>query len=169
MTDSKNSASEGQESVWDYPRPPRCESSSRRIKVVYGGVTIAESSRSVRVVETSHPPVYYLPPDDVADGVLVPTERISICEWKGAARYFHVMAGDFTAENAAWTYSQPTKAFESIQDYVAFYAHLMDACFVDDERVQAQLGGFYGGWVTSDIAGPFKGHREPLVGDKDSP
>ena len=156
------SANEERESVWDYPRPPRYEPSSRRIKVVFGGVTIAESSRAVRVLETSHPPTYYLPPDDVVDGVLIPTERISICEWKGAARYFHVMAGDFTAENAAWAYPQPTKEFEPIQDYVAFYAHLMDACFVDDERVQAQHGGFYGGWITSGIDGPFKGPPETL-------
>jgi len=157
-----NSAKDARESVWDYPRPPRCEPSSRRIKVAFGGVTIAESSRAVRVLETSHSPTYYLPPDDVADGVLIPTDRISVCEWKGAARYFHVMSGDFTTENAAWAYPQPTKEFELIRDYVAFYAHLMDACFVDDERVQAQLGGFYGGWITSDIDGPFKGPPETL-------
>lgn len=162
MTNPANSTNDGRESVWDYPRPPRCEFSTRRIKVVFGGVTVVESSRAVRVLETSHPPTYYLPPGDIADGVLIPTERMSVCEWKGAARYFHLKVGDFTAENAAWAYPHPTKAFESIQDYVAFYPHLLDACFVDDERVQPQFGGFYGGWITSEIQGPFKGPPDTL-------
>jgi len=113
-------------------------------------------------LETSHPPVYYVPPSDIADGVLLPTDRISICEWKGGARYFHVMANGFTAENAAWAYPKPTKEFEPIRDYVAFYAHLMDVCYVEGERVQSQLGGFYGGWITSEIDGPFKGMPETL-------
>ncbi len=162
MARLQSEASDNRESVWDYPRPPRWEECTREIKVVFGGKCIAESNRSIRVLETSHPPVYYLPLDDVCDGVLVPTDRISICEWKGAARYFHVYVNDFTAENAAWGYPQATAEFGSIRDHVAFYAHLMDACYVDGERVQAQLGGFYGGWVTSEIEGPFKGPPDTL-------
>lgn len=146
----------GQESVWDYPRPPRIETCLREIRVVFGEITIAKSIRTKRVLETSHPPVYYIPPDDIRDGCLIPTDRISICEWKGAARYSHVMAGDFSVENAAWSYPEPTLEFAPIADYVAFYAQLMDACYVDGQCVQAQLGAFYGGWITSHTTGPFK-------------
>ena len=152
----------GQESVWDYPRPPRCEACSERIEVVVDGETIAESSRTKRVLETSHPPVYYIPPEDVRIEFLEPTQRQSWCEWKGKARYFDVVVGDRRIENAAWAYPTPTPAFEPICDHLAFYPHLMDACLVGDLQVEAQAGGFYGGWVTSNIVGPFKG--EPGTG-----
>jgi uncharacterized protein (DUF427 family) len=145
------------ESVWDYPRPPRWELSSREIEVIFAGSTIAKSNRAIRVLETSHPPTYYLPPADILDDVLLPTDRRSLCEWKGAAQYFDVKVGDSTAKSSAWSYPEPTATFESIRNYVAFYAHLMDACYVDGERVQAQPGSFYGGWITSDLDGPFKG------------
>ncbi len=145
------------ESVWDYPRPPRWEECSREIEVVFAGQRIAHSRNSIRVLETSHPPTYYIPPDDVVEGVLIPTDRITICEWKGGARYFHLLVDDYSVDKAAWSYPQPTEEFAEIRDYVSFYAHLMDACFVDGERVQAQQGGFYGGWITSHVAGPFKG------------
>lgn len=147
----------GQESVWDYPRPPRLVDCSAEIRVLFADQCIAETHQAKRVLETSHPPVYYLPPDSIRSEVLIPTSRTSFCEWKGVARYFHVMVGDFTAENAAWSYDRPTPRFEPLRDYVAFYAHLMDACYVNGERVQAQLGGFYGGWITRNIVGPFKG------------
>ncbi len=147
----------GQESVWEYPRPPRLEDCSDHIKVVFGGVTIAKSQACKRVLETSHPPAYYIPLDDILKGSLVPTGKQSICEWKGVARYYHVIAGEFSTDNAAWSYLMPTTAFEPIRDYVAFYAHLMDACYVNEERVQSQQGGFYGGWITNKIVGPFKG------------
>ena len=147
----------GQESVWDYPRPPRLEGCPERIKVVVEGVVIAKSDQTKRVLETSHPPVYYIPPADVRLDLLEPTDRQSWCEWKGKARYFDVVVGERWIPNAAWAYSPPTQAFQSIRDYLAFYPHLMDACFVDDEQVQAQAGGFYGGWITSKIVGPFKG------------
>jgi uncharacterized protein (DUF427 family) len=130
--------------------------------VVFADREIVTSQRSIRVLETSHPPVYYLPPDDIQPGVLVPAERQSLCEWKGVARYYHVVVEGYSADNAAWCYPQPTPEFEAIRDYVAFYAHLMDACYVDDERVQAQRGGFYGGWITSQIEGPFKGEPGTL-------
>jgi uncharacterized protein (DUF427 family) len=148
---------DGQESVWDYPRPPRVEPTSRRVRVVFNGVTIADTTRAKRVLETSHPPVYYIPLEDVKAEHLTPTARQTFCEFKGAASYWTVSAGDKSAENAAWGYRNPARGYESIQDHVAFYPARMDACYVDDERVQAQEGDFYGGWITSEIVGPFKG------------
>lgn len=147
----------GQESVWDYPRPPRLEAVDKRVRVVFNGVTIADSDRPQRVLETSHPPVYYIPPEDIQMDYLTLTPRSSWCEWKGQAGYYTLTVGDRTAENAAWFYAAPTLAFAAIKDYVAFYASRMDACFVNDEQVQAQPGDFYGGWITRDIVGPFKG------------
>jgi uncharacterized protein (DUF427 family) len=120
-------------------------------------VAIAETSRAYRVIETSHPPVYYLPPTDILLGALVATARSSFCEFKGAARYFAVVAGGKRAEDAAWAYPDPTPPFAAIRDYVAFYPGRMDACTVDGEVVVPQPGGFYGGWITSDVLGPFKG------------
>jgi len=147
----------GQESVWDYPRPPRVEGTSKHIQVVFNGVVIAETGRAVRVLETSHPPVYYIPPQDIKMEHLRLASRSSYCEWKGRAAYYTVSVGRKQAENAAWYYPDPTPGFEAIEGHLAFYPHLMDACYVDGERVQAQAGGFYGGWITSDIVGPFKG------------
>ena len=147
----------GQESVWDYPRPPRLEAARRPVRVMFAGRVIAESSRAQRVLETSHPPVYYLPPGDVRLDCLEPATGQSFCEWKGMARYWTVVVGNERAEKVAWSYPDPTPAFAAIRDYLAFYPHQMEACYVGDERVQAQEGGFYGGWITSDIVGPFKG------------
>lgn len=147
----------GQESVWDYPRPPRVEDSIRHIRVIFNGVVIAATRRARRVLETSHPPVYYVPPEDIKMEHLVPAVRTTWCEWKGQAAYYTVSVGDRQASNAAWYYPAPTSGYEMITGYIAFYPHLMDACYVDGERVQAQAGGFYGGWITSDIVGPFKG------------
>lgn len=147
----------GQESVWDYPRPPRLESSPRHIRVVLNGVTIADSHHTFRVLETSHPPVYYIPLADVQQSYLVPTQRTTFCEWKGAAQYFDVVVGDRRISHGAWQYPEPTEAFTPIQQCIAVYPGKMDACYVDDELVQAQPGDFYGGWITSDIVGPFKG------------
>jgi uncharacterized protein (DUF427 family) len=146
-----------QESVWDYPRPPRLEAVTARLTVVLGGETIADTTRGYRVLETSHPPNYYLPPGDVRDGVLERTEGTSFCEWKGRAHYYTVRGGDVVAPDAAWAYDAPSDAFAPIRGFVAFYAGRMDACFVDGERVEPQPGGFYGGWITSAVAGPFKG------------
>ena len=147
------------ESVWEYPRPPRVERTSRRIRVELGGETIVDSTRAVRVLETSHPPVYYVPVDDVAPGALAPAgdPRRTFCEWKGHADYFDVSAGGRMVDRAAWTYREPAPGFEALRDHVAFYPRPMDACWVDDERVEAQPGGFYGGWITSDVSGPFGG------------
>lgn len=147
----------GQESVWDYPRPAICERATLAIRIEFGGRVIAETHAAWRTLETSHPPTYYLPPDDIAEGVLKPSGHRTLCEWKGQARYFDVVAGERRAANAAWAYGDPTPSFAPIRGFVAFYPALMDACFVDGERVTPQPGGFYGGWVTSHVAGPFKG------------
>ncbi len=145
------------ESVWSYPRPPRVEESQRSVRVVLGGEVIAESTCAKRVLETSHPPVYYIPLEDVRLGVLIPSERTTFCEFKGGARYYTVQAGGRVEENAAWDYPDPSPGFEGIANHVAFYPARMDECTVDGERVRPQADGFYGGWITSDIEGPFKG------------
>ena len=150
-----------QDSVWDYPRPPRLEDATRRVRVVFNGVVIADSRQAKRVLETSHPPTYYLPPEDVQMQYFQPVPRTTLCEWKGAATYFSIVVGDGPnqrrADQAAWAYPQPTEAFQGIAHYIAVYPSRMEACYLDNELVQSQPGDFYGGWVTSDIVGPFKG------------
>lgn len=146
-----------QESVWDYPRPPRIERVSAHVVVRFGGRVVAESPHPIRFLETSHPPTYYLPPEDVDLALLEPSERSSFCEWKGTAHYYDVVAGDRRAERAAWAYSDPKRSFAEMKDHVAFYAGPMDECSVDGEVVKPQPGDFYGGWITSKVAGPFKG------------
>ena len=147
------------ESVWSYPRPPRVEPSSRRIRVELGGITIAESSRALRLLETSHPPVYYLPAEDVRLDLLQKSARQTFCEFKGVATYWSARAGERSIRDCAWSYAQPSPGYEAIRDYIAFYPSRVDACWVDDERVTPQAGDFYGGWITSEIEGPFKGER----------
>ena len=147
----------GQESVWGYPRPPRMEDVEEKVKVVFGGVTIAYTRRAKRVLETSHPPVYYVPPEDIRMECLRPSAGTSYCEWKGRGSYYDVVTEDRTEERAAWFYPSPTGSFRDLKDYVAFYPSKMDACWVGGEKVEAQEGDFYGGWVTSNIVGPFKG------------
>jgi len=147
----------GQESVWDYPRPPRLEASTRRIRVEFGGKIIADTRRAVRVLETSHPPVYYIPPEDVRMDYLQTEAGSSFCEWKGQALYFSVVVGGTKAQRAVWTYPNPVPAYARIKDHIAFYAEKMDMCTVDGELVRPQEGSFYGGWITKDIIGPFKG------------
>jgi uncharacterized protein (DUF427 family) len=133
------------------------EKTEKDIQVVFGGLVIAETRRAKRVLETSHPPVYYLPPEDVRVEHLQASPRRSWCEWKGEATYYDVVALDKTASCAAWSYLQPQSGFEQIRGHIAFYPSRMAACFVDGEKVQSQAGDFYGGWITSDIVGPFKG------------
>ena len=147
----------GKESVWDYPRPPRLEPVSERIRIVFADVTIADSISAFRVLETSHPPNYYLPLDDVLDGVLTRSPGSSFCEWKGEAHYFDVIGGGHRIRGGAWGYTEPTAEFEPIAGHVAFYCTPMEACFVGDEQAVPQPGGFYGGWITSGVTGPFKG------------
>ncbi|MBI1296430.1 DUF427 domain-containing protein [bacterium] len=147
-----------QESVWDYPRPPRLEDVPQRIRVVFNGVTIADTTRAQRVLETSHPPTYYIPAEDVQMEYLQLSARgQSWCEWKGRAVYYDLEVGEREVAAVAWAYPKPTPGFVSIAGYVAFYAGKVDACYVGEEQVQSQAGDFYGGWVTSNIVGPFKG------------
>ena len=147
----------GQESAWRFPRPAALDRSTRHLRVVLAGKTVAETRRGLRVLETSHPPTYYFPPDDVASAHLRPASGGSLCEWKGGATYFDVVVGDRVAAGAAWTYPNPSPAFRALRNHVAFYAGRMDACFVDGETVTPQEGDFYGGWITSHVVGPFKG------------
>jgi uncharacterized protein (DUF427 family) len=147
----------GQESVWDYPRPPRLEESTQHIQIIFNDILLADSRNTKRVLETSHPPVYYIPPADIRMEYLQPTQRSSFCEWKGMAGYYTIAVADQQAENVAWFYADPTPYFQGIKDYVAFYPSRMQVCTVDSEVVTAQAGDFYGGWITQNIIGPFKG------------
>lgn len=147
----------GQESVWDYPRPPRVEQTSRRVRVVFNGEVVADSMRAQRVLETSHPPVYYIPPEDVRLQYLEPSSRHTFCEFKGRASYVTLRVGDRVSKDAGWSYPDPTPGYGTLRGAIAFYPSRVDACFVDDEQVIAQPGDFYGGWITADVAGPFKG------------
>jgi uncharacterized protein (DUF427 family) len=148
----------GQESVWDYPRPPQLERSLKEIKIVFNEVIIAQSEHTYRILETSHPPVYYLPPADIQmEYLTLVAANQSFCEWKGVAGYYNLQVKEREVVNAAWYYSQPSERFANIKDYLAFYPSKMDACYVEGELVTAQPGDFYGGWITQDIVGPFKG------------
>lgn len=145
------------ESVWEYPRPPVLRRVVEQVVVEYGGGPVAECGEALQVLETSHPPTYYLPEAAFVPGVLVPIEGSTWCEFKGRASYFDIAAGGMRARRAAWHYPEPTAGYEPLRGYVAVMAGLVDACFVNGERVTPQPGGFYGGWITSRVSGPFKG------------
>lgn len=145
------------ESVWDYPRPPRVEPSGRHVRVVVDGITVADSRRAVRVLETSHPPAWYIPTEDVRMDLLERTPKRTACEFKGDATYYTIRAGGRDRTDAAWTYERPLPGYEAITGHVAFYAGRVDEAWVDDARAEPQPGDFYGGWVTPGIVGPFKG------------
>ncbi|OYY90316.1 MAG: hypothetical protein B7Y45_08465 [Sphingomonas sp. 28-66-16] len=148
----------GQESVWTFPRPAIAEPTTALLRIEFDGRVLAETRNGVRTLETSHPPSYYFPPEDIDMAMLVAADGPrSICEWKGQARYVDVVGPSRRAVRAGWAYSTPTESFAVLRDHVAFYAAMMDACFVDGERVTPQPGGFYGGWITARFAGPFKG------------
>jgi uncharacterized protein (DUF427 family) len=147
----------GQESVWDYPRPPRAERSTRRVRIVHRGVTIADSDRAMRVLETSHPPGMYLPAADVRMDLMAQSPSSSWCEFKGRAAYWTLHVEGHTIADVAWSYPDPTPGYEAVRDHLSFYPGRVDACFLDDERVRPQEGTFYGGWVTDELVGPFKG------------
>ena len=146
----------GQESVWDYPRPPRLELSSKTVTVKFAAQLLARTSKAFRVLETSHPPAWYLPPEDVNTEFLIREQKQSFCEWKGSATYWTVRVADKLAKAAAWSYESPTAPFAALKGYLAFYPAVF-SCLVDGEPVQPQPGSFYGGWVTHDVVGPFKG------------
>ena len=148
----------GQESVWDYPRPPRLEDSNKHISIICNGIIIADTQRAKRILETSHPPVYYIPPEDVKIAAYFkPTRHSTYCEWKGMASYYTITVGTITLPNAAWYYRHPSHPYEALANYIAVYPGKMDGCYVNGEKVQAQEGDFYGGWITGEIVGPFKG------------
>jgi uncharacterized protein (DUF427 family) len=145
------------ENVWDYPRPPALEPVALPVRVEFAGRTVAETTAAWRVLEISHLPVYYLPRAAFTGCVLEPAPGGSFCEWKGAARYWTIRARDRVAERAAWSYPDPAPRYAAIRDHLAVYAGAVDQCFVGGEAVTPQPGGFYGGWITRDLQGPFKG------------
>jgi uncharacterized protein (DUF427 family) len=147
----------GQESVWDYPRPPIVVPSPDRVRVVHHGRVVADTTAALRVLETSQPPAYYLPRAHVDPTLLVPGEGRSVCEWKGAATYWSLMIDGVLTADVAWSYERPAAPFTAIAGHLAFYAQRVDECWVGDERVAPNPGNFYGGWITSRVVGPFKG------------
>ncbi|MGB3788258.1 MAG: DUF427 domain-containing protein [Phormidesmis sp.] len=151
------SPSSEQESVWDYPRPPKVEDVTKHIRIVFNNKIIADTHRSKRVLETSHPPNYYILLDDIKTEYLIPSAHSTYCEWKGRANYYTLQVGDRQVKDVAWYYPEISPAHKELKGYVSFYPEPMDACYVDSEKVQPQPGNFYAGWITKDIVGPFKG------------
>jgi uncharacterized protein (DUF427 family) len=148
----------GQESVWDYPRPPAVDPALRHIEVIHRGLTIVDSHRPIRILETSQPPAYYVPPDDVRMDLLFKDKARTYCEWKGAASYYGLRLPDGEVVfDVAWSYLTPNRPYAAIAGWLAFYAQKVDECRVDGEVVHPNPGAFYGGWITSDVVGPFKG------------
>ncbi len=145
------------ENVQDYPRPPSLEPAAERLRVVFGGVTIADTTRGLRILETHHAPTYYIPPGDVVASALVPSSRETFCEWKGRAAYFDIVLDGRRSPNAAWAYPAPVARYAGLKDHLSFYAGSVDEAWVGDMRVQPQPGDFYGGWVTPNLAGRIKG------------
>lgn len=146
-----------QESVWDYPRPPRLEKCDKELEIIFNGITIGKTRKAFRVLETSHPPVYYFPPEDVVKEYLRSSNKSSYCEWKGPANFYSVKVNGKLVKDAAWFYPNPTERFAPLANYIAFYPGLMDECLVNGEKAKPQPGNFYGGWITKDLIGPFKG------------
>lgn len=157
MSPQPDPVAPGQESVWSFPRPAIAEPTAAHILITHGGMPVADTRAAVRTLETSHPPSYYIPPADIASGRLRRASGSSFCEWKGEAIYWDVMVDDLVLPRVGWSYPNPTPAFAALRDHVAFYAGPFDRCSVDGETVIPQAGAFYGGWITSRLAGPFKG------------
>lgn len=147
----------GQESVWDYPRPPRIEPGKRLVTVWFAGVQVARSKSALRVLETAGAPTYYIPQADIRMDLLrAAGGSQSWCEWKGAASYLDVVVDGAVARRAVWSYPNPAPEYRQLTDHYAFYPSLMEGCYLDSELVRPQPGGFYGGWLTADIVGPIK-------------
>ncbi len=157
MIPKRDPVASGQESVWSFPRPAIAETTRAHIVIEHAGTIVAETRASVRTLETSHPPSYYIPREDIAPGILRPANGSSLCEWKGAAVYWDVVIGDIVLPRVGWSYAAPTPSFAALRDHIAFYVEPFDRCSVDGETALPQPGGFYGGWITSTVAGPFKG------------
>ncbi len=145
------------ESVWDYPRPPRVEPCKHRVRVEFSGETIADTTGAFRLLERSHPPSYYIPQEDVRGEFFTASSRRSFCEFKGEACYWDLKVGARVSRDAAWSYPSPNQSYLPLRDCFAFYPSRVDACFVGEERVHPQAGDFYGGWITANVVGPFKG------------
>lgn len=143
--------------MWDYPRPAICEPTERRIQIIHQGIELVDSRSAYRTLETSHPPTYYIPQSDIAMEHLTPNARRTMCEWKGQARYFDIVAGGAQIDSGAWCYTNPTAGFAPIRDFLAFYPDPLDQCLIDGEAITPQPGQFYGGWISQYEAGPFKG------------
>jgi len=150
-----------QESVWDYPRPPKVDICKKTVRVLLNGIIVAEADSAIRVMETSHPPVFYIDPGNINREYFRKTLRTTFCEFKGQAAYYTVEVGDLKVVNSAWYYPSPTAGYLAIKNFVAFYPSKFE-CYVGAERVQAQQGDFYGGWITPEIVGPFKGEPGTL-------
>ena len=157
MRPTPNPVLAGQRSVWDFPRPPIAELCTARAKIELAGNVIADTHLSIRTLETSHAPSYYFPPDSIARGVLRRAGGTSFCEWKGSALYWDLVIGDRVLSRVGWSYPDPTPRFAMLRDHIAFYAAPFDRCSIDGETVTPQPGTFYGGWITADLCGPFKG------------
>jgi uncharacterized protein (DUF427 family) len=147
----------GQESVWDYPRPPKLEKVTSSVEVFFGGRRIASTNKALRILETSHPPTVYIPVQDIESDCLIRSNQTTFCEWKGKGNYYHLQSEELKVENAAWYYPKPKATYAELKNCIAFYPSKVDACFIDGQKVVAQQGDFYGGWITSKIVGPFKG------------
>jgi len=147
----------GEESVWDYPRPPKMEPTTKDLKVIHRSVLLAHTNKSYRMLETSHPPVYYFPQEDVKQNFLIQSTKQTFCEFKGIAHYYHLKFENELIKDAAWYYPEPKEKYAAIRNFITFYPSKVEACYVNDEKVIAQAGDFYGGWITQDIKGPFKG------------
>jgi uncharacterized protein (DUF427 family) len=148
----------GVERVWNYPRPPAVVPCGRRVRIEVAGVVVAESTSALRVLETSHPPTIYIPPADIRTDLLTESSaRQTFCEFKGIADYLDLMVGERRISEAAWTYRNPAAGYQALRDHICFYPGRVDSAWLDEERVHAQPGDFYGGWITSDLVGPFKG------------
>ncbi|KAL0481018.1 hypothetical protein AKO1_001436 [Acrasis kona] len=157
-TVKRDPVGEGQESCWSYPRPPLLEKVNKQVKIVFNGVTIADTKNAYCVKETSHPPVYYISPSDLKmEHIKRDTSKSSFCEWKGRCSYWNVEVAGKRADGIGFSYDDPTKNFEPIKGYLSFYAGPMDGCYVDGEKVTPQPGNFYSGWITKNVVGPFKG------------
>ena len=147
----------GQESVWDYPRPPRLEAIEQRVTVTFGGKLIADTTGALRILETSHPPTVYIPPADIDMSCIEQASGTSMCEWKGRAKYVDLVVGERRSAQAGWYYPSPVAAYADLKDFISFYPSRVDQCTIGEEIVQAQEGDFYGGWITKNLVGPFKG------------
>jgi uncharacterized protein (DUF427 family) len=158
MRPQRDEPGPGQESVWDYPRPPAVRAIDAHVRIVHNGITLVDTRQAIQILETSQAPGYYFSRADIALEHLTQSRHTSYCEWKGQATYWAVLATTTpSVADVAWSYDNPTPAYAAITGYLAFYPQKVDECWVNDYRVVPNPGDFYGGWITPDVVGPFKG------------